>query len=314
MTTEPSADEPRTNNPVTIEDEHFAKTIVLCPSKDGLRRPGERTIEWYRRKGATIIRSDGISNITEHRNLIAGIALDLLQQNRDNPDAAPYWWVLWLDDDQFLPEDEARRLVHYALALTPEPDPADLSMIVLADGTQLAAVDAGDPLRFTPICSAAYPSRTNPETIAATLLEEFPLRYVRSFENAQKRVPCFPALTGLGTALQSAPAFWEMVASSPASASLTDPKGRRPLVFQSAGTQNQGSEFATFFSEDFWYCRLAWRRKLGAYVVPARSGHLVTQLAMLPPSVFDQLHDEATQKAKDQPPPPAAEPEKPPTA
>jgi len=285
----------------TIGRDHFQRMLVICPTHRGLERNGERTLNALRPLGVAIIRSDGISNLTEHRNILAGQALQFLNEHRE----PPYWWVLQLDGDVLLPVQAVAELIHYAMQLTPSLQigpPGEPNFVELPTGRKIAEADAGDPMQFTPMVSAAYVDRTDPEKVTAVLMPQFDVRYVRppSDPDPEKRVPCFPALTGLGATLMSAPAYWGHLSATPLCQPL-DPQGRgRPLAFQATGiVGDEDGHPVQFISEDFWFCRATWRRGAGTYLVPVRAGHSVTTVVFPDEGVFDRLRNEATQNARD---------------
>jgi hypothetical protein len=297
----------------SIGRDHFQRMLVLCPTHRGLERNGERTLNALRPLGVSIVRSDGISNLTEHRNILAAKAMEFLGTHRD----PPYWWVLQLDGDVLLFPEAVRDLIHYAMQLTPllQIEPGRPNYIRLPTGREIAETAAGDPMLYTPMVSAAYVDRTDPQNVTAVLMPQFEVRHVRppNEPDASKRVPCFPVLVGLGACLMSAAAYWEHLSNVPYSQPL-DPQGKgRPMAFQATGIAAEEG-VVQFISEDFWFCRATWLREAGTYLVPVRAGHTVTSVVFPDDGVFDRLRHEATQNARARQQQPAHQSEQPPKA
>jgi hypothetical protein len=174
-----------------------------------------------------------------------------------------------------------------------------------------------DPLLYAPLVSAAYVGRLNRSHLAAILLDDHPPRLVREWESGfevdwgatlldraatARDTVAVPALTGLGCALQSAPAYWDQIASAPAATATDQPDGRMPVAFQTLALKSSKSintelddspELATFLSEDIFYSRTAWLRDRGAYVVPVAVGHVISSPVYPSLETFSQLRDAA---------------------
>lgn len=303
-----------------IGPEALTRTVVLCPSRDGLRRPGEKSIAKLRAAGATIVRSDGQSCIAQHRCSLAAEAIRVLDTRRT---AHPYWWVLHLDDDMVVTPEDVLALMHYCFLLAPQirhrPTAAGHeSYVVNVRGNELP-LDA-DPLLHAPLVSAAYVHRTNRLQLAASLLEDEKPRLLQRWTDAESvpsevgpQTVAVPALCGLGCALQSAPAFYDQIASSPSAPAPAEPDGLLPVAYQTCAikrppTADGEPQLVEFLSEDYWYSRVSWLKGRGAYVVDVPVGHVMPMTLYPDSEVFGQLFD-ATKRSLTSP---AAEPPAPP--
>jgi hypothetical protein len=310
-----------------VGPEAMKRTLVLCTTYQGLPPEGEASLSRLREAGATVVRLNGMSCITQARNYLAAEALRVMALRRDQK---PFWWVLQLDADVVVLPEDIYALQHYAMLLTPSVKARQVKMQT-ADGTTetvwrdyvitLAGKQVevtADPLLYTPLVSAAYVGRLNRSHLAAILLDDHPPRLVREWEPGfetdwgatlldraatARDTVAVPALTGLGCALQSAPAYWDQIANAPAATATDQPDGRMPVAFQTLALKNtqgikteldeRSPELATFLSEDIFFSRTAWLRDRGAYVVPVPVGHVVSSPVYPSLETFEQLRDAA---------------------
>jgi hypothetical protein len=311
-----------------VGPEAMKRTLVLCTTYQGLPPEGEASLSRLREAGATVVRLNGMSCITQARNYLAAEALRVMALRRDRE---PYWWVLQLDADVVVLPEDIYALQHYAMLLTPSIQSRRVEMRTTDGTTETVWRDflitlsgrevevTADPLLYAPLVSAAYVGRLNRSHLAAILLDDHPPRLVREWESGfevdwgatlldraatARDTVAVPALTGLGCALQSAPAYWDQIANAPAASASDQPDGRMPVAFQTLALKRTKSidteldesspELATFLSEDIFYSRTAWLRDRGAYVVPVAVGHVCSSPVYPSLETFERLRDGAT--------------------
>lgn len=220
----------------------LSRTIVLCPSYNGLESHTATCLEWMRGLGARILHTTRCPDIGLHRSLLATLAYKTMLQEQSY-DARDF--VLWIDADISISQEELR--------------------LLFADQAALATCFPD----LAPAVSARYLAK-----IADRLAAKREPRPVVKHEDKDY----VPVLSGMGCLLMTRRAFTEHLRACPAG---RDPSNELVYYVCSPGVRIVNAQ-AQWIGDDWSFCVAHWLHCAGVYLSSARARHSRQILVMPP--------------------------------
>ena len=204
---------------------------LLIPSRSAPSRMVSRlTIEPATARGARLIPECGVTDVALARNLLVGKALAALQSD-------PRPVVVWIDDDTIVEPSQLAALAFYA-----------------------SHYQAG--------ISARYVSRSDPNRLASTLLEDAPPLHGPGGD-------FLPAYSGLGCLALPTSQLQRLAESSPLVTWESPTETRSFPAVMACGPVRNHEGIWGWCSEDYWFCERLWSEASGVYLSPIAVGHCI---------------------------------------